>query len=142
MSSVVVDANVAAALVISLPYSQAASARMTAFVRQEVQVYAPALWAYEVSSTIRKAIAIGGLDPIEASNALERIDSIGVSLVSPDMSLHQDALRWAEAIGQPVAYDAAYLALAERLGANFLTADRRLARTLDSIDVTWHELIA
>ena len=37
------------------------------------------------------------------------------------------AVTWAERFGLPAAYDAHYLALADRLGAEFWTTDRRLA---------------
>jgi predicted nucleic acid-binding protein len=47
-----------------------------------------------------------------------------------DPALHLSALAMAERFALPAAYDAHYLALAERLGAEFWTGDGRLARTV------------
>ena len=52
---------------------------------------------------------------------------LGVQLVPPTLELDRMALRWADRLGQTVAYDAHYLALAETLGCDFRTVDRRLA---------------
>jgi predicted nucleic acid-binding protein len=46
--------------------------------------------------------------------------------------LHQRALDLAERFSLPVAYDTHYLALAEQLGAEFWTADRKLVRAVQS----------
>lgn len=45
-----------------------------------------------------------------------------------DADLRRRALKLAEALSLPATYDAHYLALAERLGAEFWTADRCLAQ--------------
>ncbi|MBC7227355.1 MAG: type II toxin-antitoxin system VapC family toxin [Thermoflexales bacterium] len=47
-----------------------------------------------------------------------------------DGELHRRALQLARAFSLPAAYDAHYLALAEQLGADFWTADLRLARAI------------
>ena len=49
----------------------------------------------------------------------------------------QSALRWAARLNQARAYDAFHLALAEELGAEFWTADRRLANAAQRAGATW-----
>jgi len=51
-----------------------------------------------------------------------------------DVSLHRWAVDLAERFSLPAAYDAHYLALAEWLGGEFWTADRRLAQ---AVGYTW-----
>ncbi len=45
--------------------------------------------------------------------------------ISPASSLHRRALAWAARLGHPKTYDAHYLALAEEMKCDLLTADRR-----------------
>jgi predicted nucleic acid-binding protein len=62
----------------------------------------------------------------QAQVRLTTLVRLGVRLVPPTPSLEHLALRWAQRLGHTVAYDAHYLALAETLGCDFWTADRRL----------------
>jgi len=55
--------------------------------------------------------------------------------------LHRRALQLAEALSLPAAYDAHYLALAERVGAEFWTTDRRLANKVREA-LPWVHLLA
>ena len=83
----------------------------------------------------------------EVTNALHRLRRAGVvsspttlllldaALAEPitlhaDQDLHTAALGFAARFDLPAAYDAHYLALADRLGVAFWTADRRLAHTV------------
>ncbi len=123
---VVIDANVAVALSIVLPWSSQARCRVAGWQETRTGILAPTLWQYEVVSALRKAWQAGLLTPDEAGHALTSLFSLGVQFVEPDLELHRAALRWASRLGQAVAYDAQYLALAERIGATLWTADRRL----------------
>ena len=141
LEQVVIDANIAVALAVELPYSSAARARIAAWQAAQSGIYVPVLWEYEVASALRKAVHAGLLAPDEAGRALEILLQMNLERVEPDLALHQAALRWAECIGQIVAYDAQYLALAERLGAEFWTADRRLAERARECGANWVRLI-
>jgi predicted nucleic acid-binding protein len=57
-----------------------------------------------------------------------------------EAALHQRALDLAERFSLPAAYDAHYLALAEQLGAEFWTADRKLVRAVQST-LPWVRLV-
>ncbi len=134
---IVVDANLCVALVIPLPYSEAAAEKWLAWETERVSLYAPFLWEYEVVSALRKAILAGLINRDETENALQRLLILGVETVPPDVELHRSALRWSERIGQPVAYDGQYLALAEALQADLWTADKRLINVLENQNLTW-----
>ena len=125
--SQVVDANLTIALVLATPYSVQAQALWERWSTEAVQVYAPDLWAYEITSALRKTMSLTGMSLSEAETYLETLVRLGVQLVPPTPELDRLALRWAGRLGQTVAYDAHYLALAEMLGCDFWTADRRLA---------------
>ena len=53
------------------------------------------------------------------------------------LELHRNSLEWANLIGQTVAYDSAYLALAEKLELEFWTADRTLAEGARASGAPW-----
>jgi predicted nucleic acid-binding protein len=59
--SVVVDANLIAALVLPLPYSDQATRKITAWNRAGVELLAPLLLEYEVAAILRKAVVAGWL---------------------------------------------------------------------------------
>lgn len=134
---IVVDANLCVALIIPLPYSEAAAKKWLAWETERVSLYAPLLCEYEVVSALRKAILAGLINQDEIENALQRLLILGVETVSPDAELHRSALRWSERIGQPVAYDGQYLALAEALQADLWTADKRLIDVLENQNLAW-----
>ena len=139
---VVIDANVAIALAIELPWSASARAKVAVWQSEHAEISVPLFWGYEVISALRKALYAGLLTYDEAEVLLVSIFSIGVHPVEPDLDLHRDALRWASRLGQVVAYDAQYLAVAARLSATFWTADRRLAEKARQCGVDWVRLIA
>ncbi len=127
--SQVIDANLTVALVLSTPYSDQAQTLWRRWSVEDADVCAPDLWAYEVTSALRKAMVITGMPLSEAKAHLETLARLQVRLVSPTLELNHSALQWAERLGQTVAYDAHYLALAQMLGCDFWTADRRLVNS-------------
>lgn len=137
LERVVIDANIALALAIELPYSSAARTRFAGLSSSRRRIYVPLLWEYELASALAKAAHLRLLTPDEASRALEQLLQLNLYRVAPDIELHRAALRWASRLGQAAAYDAQYLALAERLGAELWTADRSLADHADHCGVRW-----
>lgn len=133
----VVDANVVVAQVLPLPYSGSAADKMLSWQSEGVALAAPALLAYEVATALRKAVVASMLSTAEAVDALASIQAIPIELVAPYASLHQNALIWAERLGHGAAYDAQYLALAERMRAELWTADRRLATGAQQAGAAW-----
>lgn len=84
---------------------------------------APELVDLEVASVFRRLCAAKQLDPVRASQALTDLDALRLERVP-----HRPLLRrcW-ELRHMVTVYDAAYIALAEILGATLVTADQRLA---------------
>ncbi len=135
--SVVVDANLVAAIILPLPYSEASGEKMAVWKQTGETILAPVLWEYELVTALRRAMLHGLLNPDQASGALHQVVILSVHSVPPSESLHQRALAWAEQLGQSRAYDSQYLALAEELGATLWTGDRRLANGASQLGIDW-----
>ena len=135
--SVVVDANLIAAIVLPLPYSDQAAERLVAWKRAGTDLLAPFLLEYEVVAVLPKAVAAQWLTTDLAVEAMGEILALKVRGVAPTASLQESALCWAERLGQSKAYDAHYLALAEQEGVEMWTADRRLANGAQQAGVDW-----
>lgn len=134
---IVPDSNLVLALVLTLPYTSASTRKIREWEEQNAELLVPTLWSYEVTSTLRKAVVSGSISTEMAANALQYILSMQILEVPPTPALHQKALEWAARLNQIVAYDAAYLALAESEGAEFWTADRRLADAAINSGALW-----
>jgi len=135
--NIVLDANLIASLVIPLPYSEQATTLVLDWKRQGVTFVAPALWSYEVSTVLRKAVIADYLPPDELDFALEQVWNINIQDVPASLALHQQALAWAERLGQSKTYDSAYLAVAESLQSEFWTADRPLTKSAQRAGAHW-----
>jgi len=93
-------------------------------------LHAPLLTKYEVASALTRSRVRGSLSPEDAAEALAIIDGLGVTFdLAPD---NARAIEIAVELERHSAYDAAYLALAERLGAEVWTLDGPLARNAGS----------
>jgi predicted nucleic acid-binding protein len=134
---IVLDANIVAALTIPLPYSAQAARRITTWQRTEAALFAPTLLEYEMVTVLRKAVVAEMITADEASDAIGSLLDLDVQTVPPTRDLHDSALQWSERLRQKAAYDAQYLALAEQLGAEFWTADQRLANGAQQTGATW-----
>jgi predicted nucleic acid-binding protein len=133
----VVDAGIGLALLVPLPHSVQVRSLVEGWRTRDAELFAPALWDYEVVSTVRKYVAAGVLSADDASTAMSDLAELGIERVAPSAPLSRGALRWAAELRQPVAYDAAYLALAESLDATLYTADLRLADRARQLGLIW-----
>jgi predicted nucleic acid-binding protein len=105
------------------------------------ELFAPALFEYEVCSALWRSVTRGILGVDEATTALDLIDAIHVNPISPASSLHKRALAWAARLGHSMTYDAHYLALAEEMKCHLLAADARLARSTKALGADWVESV-
>lgn len=136
------DSNLFIAQIIPLAYSDAARHKLEEWITQNVELVVPTLWFYEIVSALRKAMTVGLLNQEQAEQGIDAILAFQVKSVVPSTALHRSALRWAIQLEQTVAYDAAFLALAESLGVEFWTADQRLYRRCQSLNIVWvHSLV-
>lgn len=135
MASVVIDANIAVALLVERPWSALAEQKMLEWKSGKARLCVPALWPSEVMSALRKAISLNQMDQEDALKLVSAMDAWNVQVYVPDADLNRRSLIWAERIGQMAAYDAQYLALAESLKADFYTADKKLFNCCQNIGV-------
>ena len=76
------------------------------------------------------------------ATAIDDAFALGVEIVPSSQELCHAAFDWAGKLGHSRVYDGLYLALAERLGAEFWTADKRLARAAEQLGLSWVRLVA
>ena len=115
----VVDASVAVKLLVDEPDSDAA--RELASSGQDL--HAPRLMASEVANALWRKARLGQIERADAGAALALLSDMPVRW-NDDETVSADAVRLALAFDYPV-YDCMYLALAHRIGATVVTADRR-----------------
>ncbi len=133
----VLDAN----LVVVLTYPPdprhgAVLSRVAAWDREGADLHAPALLPYEFASALTRLAAVAPLDADLLATAWEVLEDL-------ELTLHplEDGVRvvtLARRLGRQSAYDAAYIALAERLGAELWTLDGKLAANAESVGFPVH----
>jgi predicted nucleic acid-binding protein len=135
--TIVIDANIALALIIPLPYSDQAKEHFDRWQQDGIQIFAPALWGYEVVSGLCKASKIGLLTAEQAASAINHLWELGVEEVSASKEMHRQALLWAARLRQTAVFDAQYIVVAELLKMPFWTADEKLVNNIRSIGIEW-----
>jgi predicted nucleic acid-binding protein len=136
MSYWVIDANLAINTALNL------SDRLERFWEQinqdQITPCAPRLWMSETTSALRAYLARKQINTEEAEQALHTIHALRVEIIDEDKALCQRALELAGMLGQTKAYDAFYLAVAEKKEAELWTADERLHnRCRNDLDLQW-----
>ena len=91
-------------------------------------LHAPRLMASEVASALWRKARLGEIERRAAGILLANVPDMPVRW-NDDETVAADAVRLALALDHPV-YDCVYLALAHRIGAVMVTADRRFVTTL------------
>lgn len=139
MPPVVVDASLIFRLVVPSASQPAVRRRVDAWMQQGGTLVAPSLWLYEMTSALLKAVHFGQLADGEGRQALRLVHMFPIDLIQPDARLSEVAFDWGRRLQRANAYDAFYLALAQALGCELWTADRRLARAAQQ---PWVQTIA
>jgi predicted nucleic acid-binding protein len=137
MMSIVVDSNLVAAIILPLPYSDAARNAIAGWKRAGDVVMGPVLLEYEFTTILRRAQFHGLMDFDQAAFALQRMTDLHIQSMAPSEILHRRALEWAERLGQSRACDAQYLALAEQESAELWTGDKKLVTSTAGMGVDW-----
>jgi len=117
---IVLDASAALEWLLETPTGARVEARI--FSRAE-SMHAPHLIEVEVAQVLRRYAAAGAVTASRAREALEDLIDLPLIRYPHDLLLPRV---W-ELRGNLTAYDAAYVALAEALGAALVTCDRKLA---------------
>lgn len=124
MSYWVVDANIA--IKTALDMTDSLEQFWKRVDEEQITPCAPRLWMSETTSAIRFLLSQKEITSDEAEEALRTMHGLRVEIINEDEELSLRALELAGKLGQSKAYDAFYLALAEKLIAEFWTADERL----------------
>jgi predicted nucleic acid-binding protein len=111
-------------------FSQTAEDKYRGWTAESRPLCVPSLFYSEVTSAIRSRVYRRMLVPSDAPLLLD--EAIGWSLTIWDdvRSIQESALEFATRFNRPKAYDAQYLALADLLGCDLWTADRRLVNAV------------
>ena len=126
----VMDSSFAVRLVV--PHSEHAlfAGQHAQWIQDGLQIYAPTLWVYEVTSSLGKYHKFGQMTLDEVSEAIEAVLDLDVELVRPDKALALQANKWRAKLNREAAYDSFYVALAERLQCDLWTADKKLVNAV------------
>ncbi len=118
----VLDANLAVWAFVPGPRREEAAA----LLEQAGTIAVPTLWVYEVTSALHKIVRAQPAWETTVWSIMGDILRLPDEIFPPDEMLARAAYKWADRLEQLNAYDAFYLALAEQLGAEFWTGDKRL----------------
>lgn len=133
-----VDANLVVSLV-SNPDDRLVRPLWDQWVADGRRLVAPLLLRYEVTNALHRLRRAGAMDTRAVETSLRAMLALPLQL-HDEAALHGEALRFAERSNLPAAYDAHYLALAQRLGAELWTADRRLLNAVRP-HLSWVHLV-
>jgi predicted nucleic acid-binding protein len=134
-SLVCVDANLILRTLVPGPLSERALALLETWGREKTTLVAPALLAFEVTSTLRRFVHLKHISADHGERAFESFLRINIRL-SHQRGIFPLAWRLAQQFDRPRAYDTAYLALAQLRGCAFWTADERLYNAVTP-DLEW-----
>lgn len=128
---VVIDTSIVIKWVFDEPNSDIAQALLAEWINKGTKIIAPSLLAYEVANVLYKNVRKGEITLKQAKLALTKILLSELKInFSPDPDLGVQALELADRYKLSAAYDPHYLALAEREGCEFWTADLRMRNTI------------
>jgi predicted nucleic acid-binding protein len=125
LTRVVVDASLAVKWVLRERHSAEAYALLEEWRAQQLQIVAPVVLASEVANALYKRVVRGDISLVKALRDFTDLHRSGPQLQG-DEWMYARAMEMARMFGRPAAYDAQYLALAEREGCELWTADERL----------------
>jgi len=118
------------------PQDTAVQSTWESWEQEGCQVIAPHLIFYEVTNVLYRYQRQGWLRQETVEIALEAALALPIEL-DGDANLYRRARVLAAQFNLSAAYDAHYLALAERLGVELWTADQSLINALRSFNLTW-----
>lgn len=122
------DANLIVRLVVD-PQDTAVHAQWQTWEDNGYRFAAPTLIHYEVTNALYQYRRRGFLSQETVRLAQEAALALPLTFVGDD-DLHRSAIRLAQRLSLPATYDAHYLAVAERVGGELWTADKRLVQAI------------
>ncbi len=127
---VTIDASFTVKMILPSSSRQLLQDQMEDWQDKGIPIYVPTLWLYEVTSTLAKLVHFQQVTEEIAELSLALMFGLEISVIAPDETLCDRALRWTYRLKRASAYDSFYLALAESLQAELWTADRKLVNAV------------
>ncbi len=114
------------ALVLREPHAETVAGLLDQWEAEGTELHAPLLAQYEIASALTRSRVRGSLSREDTDEALAIVDGLDVTFhLAPD---NARTIEIAVELKRHSAYDAVYLALAERLDAELWTLDGPLGR--------------
>lgn len=129
--TVVLDANVAVALSLVDARATAVERKLTEWRNAGEALHAPSLFRFEVANALTRSVVADLIDFADARAAWQRITGMPIAL--HDLENGPAAIEVAQRLQRKSAYDAAYVVLAQELGAILWTFDGPLARNASGV---------
>lgn len=123
---VVIDASAVVEYVVVLTLTDAATRLFHRAADGSVELWAPDLVYSESVSALRKLVRLDALTEASARTAVDHLTALPITAAGT-AGLMADAWRMKDHL---TPYDACYVALADTLGAEFVTAERKLVLEL------------
>jgi predicted nucleic acid-binding protein len=134
----VIDAGFAFKLLLPNPARDQLKRLVKRWRSQGVDLYAPSLWLYEVTSILTKMVHFGEMDEEDARDSLSLAIELGVRLIEPESEQTRRAFAWTRRLNRAASYDSFYVVLAEKMGCDLWTVDQRL---VNSVGQPWVRLV-
>lgn len=139
--TVVVDTSLALKWIVYEEDSLIAQALLTEWATQNILLLAPNLLMCEITNSLYKKVRRDEITLKTARYAIETLMTINLNFqMMVDKELSLKTLNFAHTYNLPASYDAHYLALAEREGCEFWTADERLYNSVKD-QLSWVRLM-
>jgi len=122
----VIDASFTVNLIVPNAHQAKLQQLVTDWQKKGKLLCAPTLWGYEITSSFTKMVRYGHLTDSEGQAGRDLAYKLGIQLMPPDEALAKKAYEWTTRLNRAAAYDSFYLALAEMLGCELWTMDKRL----------------
>lgn len=139
MASICVDASLILECLFEDERHDQAVAMLRKWLDDGVDLVAPNFMIWEIGSVLRGRARRGGMMPESARRALWAVGRLPIRAIH-NFEVVQRAWEIATRFNLPTVYDACYLAVAEAVTAEFWTADKNLARTVEK-DLSYVRLL-
>ena len=101
----VIDASFAFRLLVAGPQQARLGSLVAAWLREGCELYAPALWVYEITSALSKLVRLSELTSHEGGRSLALALAFPVRLIPPDGDQARSAYAWTRRLNRGAAYD-------------------------------------